>query len=357
MGNTPDQLYPERESQGGWDVLRGDEEIASAGGFDPARLRQVATTQYQLCGGDSYSIVIIRHGRLVAEINTHNVLTPTRFDVWSCTKSFTSLAWGALLASNPELSFDTRVYDLIYDLIPDHRVTDDRKREITVGQVLSMTSGIRGERFGIFGNPTDPFHGPFEYALGLGPNRFDQWVDRLATDPGGGWDYSDPSYAHLALAFASATGREMADFLGERVLEPIGVEYASWDVQGGSGFLGPHTNAHTGMHISAREFARVGYLMLRGGKWQDRQLLPRPWIDLVTRPSQPFNSAYGYGFWVNSERGYVAEAPTDMYAMAGYRSNRCYVVPSLDLVVARVGTGPAAWDERFLIRGVIEAMR
>ena len=63
----------------------------------------------------------------------------------------------------------------------------------------------------------------------------------------------------------------MADFLGERVLEPIGVEYASWDVQGGSGFLGPHTNAHTGMHISAREFARVGYLMLRGGKWQDRQ--------------------------------------------------------------------------------------
>ena len=48
------------------------------------------------------------------------------------------------------------------------RVTDDRTREITVGQVLSMTSGIRGERFGIFGNPTDPFHGPFEFARWLG---------------------------------------------------------------------------------------------------------------------------------------------------------------------------------------------
>jgi CubicO group peptidase (beta-lactamase class C family) len=343
--------YPLPESQGGWAPLR-DDEVRSIGGFDQARLAEVERTQAQLCGGDSYSIVIIRHGRLVAEFDTFNVLTPTRFDTWSCTKSFTSLAWGALLASEPALSFDIRAYELI----PDQRISDDRKQLITIGQLLSMTGGIPGERHGIFGCPTDVHNGAFEFALGLAPNRFGQWVDHLATDPGTNWDYSDPGYAHLGLAFFGASGREMDDVLRERVLQPIGVESATWDVQGGSGFLGPHTNAHTGLHISAREFARVGYLMLRKGMWQDHRLLPEAWIDNVTRTSQPFNSSYGYGFWVNTAQTYVAEAPADMFAMAGYRSNRCYVVPSADLVVARVGSGPAAWDERFLIRGVLDAL-
>jgi CubicO group peptidase (beta-lactamase class C family) len=344
--------FPDPESEGGWRPLRDEDEVRSIGGFDPVRLAQVEVTQSQLCGGDSYSIVVVRHGRLVAQWDTFNVLSPTRFDTWSCTKSFTSLAWGALLATEGSLSFDTRAYDLIGG----HPVTDERKHVITIGQLLSMTSGIAGERFGVFGCPTDVFHGPFEFAMGLAPNRFGQMVDRLATDPGEGWDYSDPGYAHLGLAFAAASGREMDEVLQERVLLPIGVESASWDVQGGSGYIGPHTNAHTGMHISAREFARVGHLMLHKGAWRGRQLLPASWVELVTRPSQSFNPSYGYGFWVNTERSYVAEAPPDLFAMAGYRSNRCYVVPSADLVVARVGSGPAAWDERFLIRGVLDAM-
>lgn len=50
--------------------------------------------------------------------------------------------------------------------------------------------------------------------------------------------------------------QEMSDYMKERVFDPIGIENLSWDVQGGSGFIGPHTNAHTGIHVSARELAR-----------------------------------------------------------------------------------------------------
>lgn len=89
----------------------------------------------------------------------------------------------------------------------------------------------------------------------------------------------------------------MSGYLRERVLEPIGIEALSWDVHGGSGSLGPLTNAHTGVHISARELARFGYLALR-----------------------------------------------------------CYIMPSLDLVVARVGTGPATWDEPGPIGSVVAAI-
>src|ERR1700674_2504367 len=82
-------------------------------------------------------------------------------------------------------------------------------------------------------------------------------------------------------------------WLQHQVFGPIGIEHASWDVQGGSGFLGPHTNPHTGLHLSARELARFGYLALHGGEWRGQVILPPAWQTKATTPSQDLNPAYG----------------------------------------------------------------
>jgi CubicO group peptidase (beta-lactamase class C family) len=219
-----------------------------------------------------------------------------------------------------------------------------------------MTSGIPGEQEGIIGMPTATEHGPFEHALGKSPNRFGLWVDKLVAEPGTHWDYSDPAFAHLSLAFARVAGREMSEYLDERVLEPIGIEGLSWDVQGGSGFIGPHTNAHTGIHISARELARFSYLALRGGRWNGEQLIPRWWLDLATQPSQDHNLAYGYTWWVNAAGSLWPDVPRDASALEGYRANVCWIVPALDLVVARVGSGPSNWHKPGLISGLVAAI-
>ena len=143
------------------------------------------------------------------------------------------------------------------------------------------------------------------------------------------------------------------------MLRPIGVEGLSWDVQGGSGFMGPHTNAHTGVHVSARELARLGYLYLRSGSWAGEQIVPTWWVELATRSSQVLNPRYGYACWVNTDGSMWPALPRDAFAFAfvGFRSNRCYVVPSLDLVVVRIGSGPTAWDEQELIGRVVGAAR
>jgi len=219
-----------------------------------------------------------------------------------------------------------------------------------------MCSGIAGVKQGIVGIPTETGTGPFEHSLGKAPNRYGQEVHTLVAEPGETWDYSDPAMAHLALAFANITGKEMSQYIGERILDPVGIEKLSWDVQGGSGSIGPHTNAHTGIHLSARELARFGYLMLRKGKWDDQQLIPVDWVDMATKTSQPLNPHYGYTWWVNTQGTLWPALPTDAFAALGYRSNGCYVVPSLDLVVARVGTGPSTWDDRDLISGVVDAV-
>lgn len=258
--------YPPPESKGGWRWIDKPEEARVLAGMDPEKLdllRQVQEFLY----GDSWAIAIVRHGYLVREIYTFNVLIPTRFDIWSGTKSFTGTAWGLLLEDSRQnrlphdqnIDLDSRAYPYIPEGYP---LTDSRKEHITIRHLLTMTSGIRGEKMGILGVPTGTGYGPFEHALGRCPNRYGKWVDKLSADPGTSWDYSDPAFAHLSLIFWNIMNREMNEYLKERVFDPIGIENLSWDMQGGSGFIGPHTNAHTGIHISARELARLGYLLL-----------------------------------------------------------------------------------------------
>jgi CubicO group peptidase (beta-lactamase class C family) len=123
--------------------------------------------------------------------------------------------------------------------------------------------------------------------------------------------------------------------------------------------MGPHTNAHSGIHITARDLARFGYLMLRRGRWGSRQIVPKWWMDLCTKPSQSLNRHYGYTWWVNNEKGtrWDSSVPPDAFSLSGYRCNRCYIVPSLDLVAVRVGSGPEQWDEKEFIRQVVECAR
>ena len=354
--------YPKPESQSGWKTLDEVDEVRQVGGMDPDRLETVNQVQEFLNGGDSWAIVIIRHGYLVREFYTFNVLRNTAFEIWSCTKSFTGIAFGLLFEDSRRnvLPAGAKV-DLAtpaYDHIPDgHPLSDERKAGITLHHLLSMTTGIPGESAGLIGMPTATGVGPFEHALGRHPNRYGKRADRLAAAPGEIWDYSDAAFCQLSLVFANVCGREMRDVMHERIFSPIGVENLNWDLQGGGGHLGPHTNAHMGIKVSAREFARIGYLLLHRGVWEDTPLIPSWWLEKATRPSQELNPSYGYTFWVNTEKTQWKSLPPDAFALSGYRSNRCYVIPSLDLVVARVGTGPAAWDEEALIGSICGCVR
>ncbi len=353
--------YPPPESKGGWRWIKEPEEVRALAGMDSEKLDLGRELQEFLYGGDSWSIVIIRHGYLVREFYTFNILIPTRFDIFSGTKSFTGTAWGLLLEdsrqnrlpNDQQVALDSPAYSYLPEGYP---LTDPRKERITIRHLLTMTSGIPGEEKGVIGIPTATDYGPFEHSLGRCPNRYGRWADKLSAEPGTHWDYSDPAIAHLSLIFPNIMGREMSEYMKERVFDPIGIENLSWDPQGGSGFIGPHTNAHTGIHISARELARFGYLALHKGVWNGQQLIPRWWMDLATRSSQDLNPAYGYTWWVNTKGVRWPGLPRDAFALEGYRSNRCYIIPSLDLVVARVGSGPPTWNEPGLIGGIVSAI-
>ncbi len=294
-------------------------------------------------------MVIIRRGYLVAEWHENGAGPQTCFNIHSCTKSLTGTAYGILFDDvrsgriPASVDLDSPAYAYIP---PGHPLTDSRKERITLRHLLSMSSGIPGESIGAYGVRTAPGINPFAAALGFYPvlargTDIELWVSHLVAEPGSRWDYCDPAFAHLSLAFREIAGQEVAQFMAERVFRPIGIESLTWETLGmDDGGIGQHTNPFSGAHISARELARIGYLMLRRGAWRGQPLVPPWWIDLSTRTSQAANGRYGLTWWVNTQGTLWPAASREAYSALGYNTNLCTVIPSLDLVIVRVGAGP-----------------
>lgn len=347
-----DWYYPQPESKGTFRYVKKAEEKKRLCGLDPEKLGYARQFQYNLNSGDSFGVVVLKNDWMAEEYYTYNVLTGTTFDIWSGTKSFTSMAYACLIdEQRGELTFSSKVYDFIpAEYLP----SDKRRLDITIEQLLSMTSGLRGAANGGVGMGVPYGQGAFEYALGFAPNRQGLKCN-LISKPGTEFDYSDAGYTLLSLAFFNITGEDLFDYISRKIFNRIGVESAHWDMQGGNGLIGPYTNGHTGLHMSVRDLARVGYLLLKNGVWENEQIIPDIFFEqnLKGRHSNP---NYGYGFWINNDKRLIPKAPEDAYFMNGYRSNRCYIIPSLELVVARCGTGPAQWNEGKLLGDLITAL-
>ena len=220
-----------------------------------------------------------------------------------------------------------------------------------------MTSGLKGENNDVYGLVTGPKNGPFEFAIGKCNNRYGKSVDVLSSEPGKQWDYSDPAVALLSFIFFEITKKNIHEYLYEKLFKIIGIENASWDVHGGGNYFGPFTSSHVGLHISARDLSRFGYFMLKKGQWNNVQILRSDYIDLATTKSQNLNSSYGYQFWINSDGVRWPSLPKDTYALEGYNSNRCYIIPSYDLIITRIGSGPSEWNEQNFVNNIFKSFK
>ncbi len=268
---------------------------------------------------NSKSGVVIRHGRVVAEWYFGDANRQTKFAAYSTSKSLSSMATGLAIADG-KLALDHTVGKYIPDASP------ESKRAVTVKQLLSMTSGVHNNPE--FGQRQDFF----SYALKTAP---------MDHEPGSKWDYNNTGLALLSPVFQKATGKQIDEFLNERVFRPIGIrsDDLTWDRR--EGFALPYSGCHT----TARSLGRIGLMVLHHGKWNDKQIVPADWLKESIAPSQELNKSYGYLWWNNSTNKWPV--PKDAFAALGRWDNNIFVAPSLDLIVIRQSdVAPPAKDYR-----------
>jgi CubicO group peptidase (beta-lactamase class C family) len=261
-----------------------------------------------------HSIMVVHRGHVVAEGWWAPYSAGRPHLLYSLTKSFTSVAVGLAIADGL-LSLDDRVVDVL----PDHIPADicEQGRRITVHHLLSMTSG----------HSTDSLAEAWQ----LEPDDLVKGFLRVPfSEPEGTRHaYDNPTTFILARMVERVTGRGLPELLDERLFEPMGVDHAEWDRVASGAAFGFH-----GLHLTTEAVAAFGELLLRGGLWGDRQLIPRDWVQLATRrhietlpilgsENPDFLCGYGYQFWM-SRHGYHGD---------GAFGQQCVVVPSHDLVV------------------------
>lgn len=264
---------------------------------------------------ECHSLMIVRHGRVVAE----GWWTPYSAErphlLYSLTKSFTSIAVGLAIADGL-LSVDDRVVDVL----PDHVPADisEQARLLTVHHLLSMTAGHRADTLAEAWQrePDDLVKG----FLSLPLNAVD----------GRSHTYDNSTTFVLARMVERVTGEMLPEYLDERLFAPMGIEHADWDRVASGAAFGFH-----GLHLQTEAVAAFGELLLRGGEWQGQRLVPREWIELATRAhtgsnhyaedadGADFRQGYGYQFWI-SRHGFHGN---------GAFGQHCVVVPEHDLVV------------------------
>jgi CubicO group peptidase (beta-lactamase class C family) len=250
------------------------------------------------------------------------------------------------------LSFDDPAFEFIPWAEP---LSDPRKARITVRQLLNHTSGICPEANGSAND------GSWEYILG---HTGDPRTATLAFDPGTGCGYSSHAFAHAALVCETVTGKPYDQFAIEALFRPLGIEHWWFQHYDGGPAIGRHPSH--GLGLPARGLARLGYCLLRGGRWGDAQVVPRWFVEEtaaathnVTTPElrwqlnpQVFSHGWELPARHRGENGRSGEGiPADARSKPGSGGQLLAFVPSLDLVVARQTGSSGEWQyEEFLRR-------
>jgi CubicO group peptidase (beta-lactamase class C family) len=334
--------FPPAEAAGGWRAIHTATE-ALALGLDSAKLRDLGDyvmsvpSEHYNTGVSGYletnkAVLVVKSGWLAGEYYNQETARTGVYYLASNGKTFAMMLMGRLRADYPALgvTLDSRLYDSLW-LRQGYPLSDPRKADITLDQVFRHRSGIipqveasiadgavpggAGWNFVPFtvGQDADwPVSGPLYFTPG-DPSTYTK-----------GSTYSSVAFNHVSLFFRNVTGLEPSAYLRSAILGPIGVGRMAYKRRAG---VGDYQWATAGNGLaSARDFVRLGYLLLHEGDWAGRSIVPADWL-------RQFTSTTGYpNLLSNRDCSWGPAYPADMYLTTGSGINRMVIVPSLDLV-------------------------
>ncbi|MEQ1929874.1 MAG: serine hydrolase [Parvularculaceae bacterium] len=272
------------------------------------------------------AFVAIVDGRLVAERYAPGFSAQTPMLSWSAAKSVTATLVGAAALQG---------YLKVEDPAPVPEWRGDARRSgITWNDLLRMQSGLEFSEE--YGDPGSDVSATLFRARDAGSIAAKK---PLISPPGAVWYYSSGTTNLLMRTLRqvlAGRGVELQAFARETVFGPIGAPSFTLEPDSGGTPIGSSY-----IYATARDWARLGELYLRGGMWGGARLLPEGWVDYVTTPTTASNGEYGAHFWLNSDgegrARFVPGLPEGAYYMAGHEGQYVFIVPDKNAVIVRLG--------------------
>jgi CubicO group peptidase (beta-lactamase class C family) len=281
-----------------------------------------------------HAVIVARGGKLVFEKyfkgsdefygrRVENVIFDADIPhgLMSVTKSVASLAFG--IASERGLIRDLN--EPIFSFFPElSDLRSPEKDRIRLVHALTMSMGLKWvEATPATGNFNNDEAGmyiardPCRYVLGL----------PVTAPAGQEFLYNTGALRLVSAVFLKATGRHLDGFARETLFEPLGIIGTEWDRIRGD------TNAGGGLRMRPRDMAKIGQLVLTGGRWNDRQIVSKAWIEASTtwKINATDDQTYGYLWWLG--RSLFNRRDVRWIGALGRGGQSIRIVPELDLVV------------------------
>jgi CubicO group peptidase (beta-lactamase class C family) len=336
--------FPPPDSAGGWRALSDPGQIRSLAGIEPRGLEAAYTLTER--SSQHGGLLVVRHGYLVFERYFGKGRRNANPDMASTGKAFTSIACGIMLHEFHDKipdGLDTKVFSEKF--LPEAFPLDDpRKADIKLGQLLCMTAGYNGEG----GQPSAVIMGKVKQlqpTRGQDIHNLDQVSIHapLWAEPGAGWSYASHSPHVASIVLRYITGMDLKDYIDERLAKPMG--WGAWGYcTHRGGFVMPHANGAGSIALHATDALRFGWCLVKGGRWGDKQLVPSDYLALCNKPS-PYDPHAPFSLqWEHNADGHVVGAPRDAFWKSGAGGFGLFVVPSLDMVIYKLGGNDAQWD-------------
>lgn len=267
---------------------------------------------------DVYSLLVVKDGKLIFERYGAKASRDATYELYSVTKAVTSLVAGVLVDQRA-VRLDEPVAARLAAWRPDLAGALADKRDIALKHVLSMSSGLHYD----FSPKDDPIYYTAPDRLKLAASA----APKVA--PGTAFEYTDVNPILAAAMLSAAAGEPVERYAQTHLFGPLGMKRAAWERADRTGLV----SAGWGLRLRAVDMAKIGMLVLDGGRWQGRQVVPQQWIAEMTTPR--VSPHFGYYWWINN----IVESELELGAM-GFKGQFITVLPKRNAVVVMTGVLP-----------------
>ncbi|HVK20060.1 MAG TPA: serine hydrolase [Actinokineospora sp.] len=274
------------------------------------------------------AFLVVRDGHLTHEWYGDGVGPTTRLSSWSAAKSMVSLLVGQAIDSG-KLHEEDRLVDILPEL-----KTGGAYDSITVRNLLDMTSGVDvPESY----NAYFPFTGTARLYLTRDLSDFARDHRDLEFAPGSRGSYRSVDTELLGQILTTVEGRPLADLLTDNIWQPMGAEHdATWNLDHDGGA----EKAFCCVNATARDYARLGRLVLDGGRAQGEQVVPTAWIARIAAVAPHQVDGWGYSAqWWHPSGG-------EDYSAIGIHGQYVYIDPAAKTVIVKLSDHGDEQDEK-----------